>query len=114
MLAMRNGLSLHPVSLPGALQPAQVSQMRMDFGEEDSSQHLNMTGIIPMNQETSTQNLFSLPNQCTSSNQQLVPDLLNIFNSESTLGLESQVQAHLGVLQLQTSSQVSLLHNHHE
>ncbi|PON67149.1 Basic helix-loop-helix transcription factor [Trema orientale] len=104
ILAMRNGLSLHPVSLPGAVQPAQLSQMRMDFGEENRSLHLNMRGIFPVNQETSTQSLFSLPNQCTSSNQQLVPDMLNIINSETTLGLDSQVQGHLGAFQLQTSA----------
>ncbi|KAF5463778.1 hypothetical protein F2P56_013912 [Juglans regia] len=31
MLSMRNGFSLHPMCLPGALQPIQFSQMRMDF-----------------------------------------------------------------------------------
>lgn len=112
MLAMRNGLSLHPSSLPGGLQPAQLSQMRMDFGEENQSLHLNMTGIFPMNQETSTQSLFSPSNQCTSSNQQLVPDILNIINSETALGLESHVQAHLGAFQLQTSAQVIFLFGH--
>ncbi|XP_062101957.1 transcription factor SPATULA isoform X2 [Humulus lupulus] len=106
MLAMRNGLSLHPVSLPGALQPAHLPHMRRDFGEENRSLQLNMTGTYPMNQETSTPSLFSIPNQCTSSNQQLAPDMLNILNSEATLGIESQVQAHPGAsFQLQTSAQ---------
>ncbi|KAB1214756.1 Nicotinate phosphoribosyltransferase [Morella rubra] len=40
MLSMRNGLSLHPVCLPAALQPIQFSQMRMDFGEEYRPLHL--------------------------------------------------------------------------
>ncbi|KAM6591362.1 hypothetical protein CsatA_013967 [Cannabis sativa] len=106
MLAMRNGLSLHPVSLPAALNPAHLSHMRRDFGEENRSLPLNMTGTFPMNQETSTPSLYSIPNQCTSSNQQLVPDMLNILNSEATVGMESQVQAHIGAsFQLQTSAQ---------
>lgn len=115
MLAMRNGLSLHPLSLPGGLQPVQLSQMRMDFGEEHRSLHPNMTGTLPMNQEASNQNIFAMPNQCTSSNnQQLVPNMVNIINSETTLGLESQIQAPLDAFQLQASSQVSLLHDPHE
>ncbi|EXB54378.1 Transcription factor SPATULA [Morus notabilis] len=106
MLAMRNGLSLHPLSLPGGLQPVQLSQMRMDFGEEHRSLHPNMTGTLPMNQEASNQNIFAMPNQCTSSNnQQLAPNMLNIINSETTLGLESQIQAPLDAFQLQASSQ---------
>lgn len=111
MLSMRNGLSLHPMCVPGGLQPVQLSQMRMDFSEGNRSLHLNMSANLPMNQETSTQKLFGLPNQCTASNQALVPNMSNIISSETSFGLEPSMQAHLGPYQLHTSAEVSLLFN---
>lgn len=95
--------------LPGGLQPVQLSQMRTDFSEGNRSLHLNMSANLPMNQETSTQNLFGLPNQCTASNQALVPNMSNIISSETSFGLEQPIQAHLGPYQLHTSAEVSLL-----
>lgn len=105
MLAMRNGLSLHPISVPGGLQPVQLSQMRMDFSEENRPLHPNISATFPLNHETSTQTVFAMPNQCTSSNLQLVPNMLNIINSETTLGLDSPIQAPPGAFQLQESAQ---------
>ncbi|KAB1214752.1 Transcription factor SPATULA [Morella rubra] len=106
MLSMRNGLSLHPVCLPAALQPIQFSQMRMDFGEEYRPLHLGMTGTHPLNKETSLHDVFSVPNQCTTSNHPSVPNLPNIISSEPSFGLESSMQAHLGPFQLHPTSAV--------
>lgn len=114
MLTMRNGLSLHPISVPGGLQPVQLSQMRMDFSEENGPLHPSISATFPLNQETSTQTVFSMPNQCTSSNLQLVPNMLNIINSETTLGLDSSTQAPPGAFQLQESAQVNLVYDSHE
>ncbi|PRQ48010.1 putative transcription factor bHLH family [Rosa chinensis] len=94
MLSMRNGMSLHPMCLPGA---SQLSQIRMDFGEENRPLHLNMSGTLNMNQEPSTQNLYN-------PNQSYVPDMSNVVNSEEAFGLESSIQAHLGPFQLPNSS----------
>ncbi|PQQ19130.1 bHLH transcription factor [Prunus yedoensis var. nudiflora] len=105
MLSMRNGMSLHPMCLPGALQPVQLSQMRMDLGEENRPLHLDMTGTLLMNQESPTQNLFHFSNQCTDANQSYVPDMSNVVNSEASFALESSMQAHLGPFQLPNSSE---------
>ncbi|BBH07797.1 basic helix-loop-helix DNA-binding superfamily protein [Prunus dulcis] len=105
MLSMRNGMSLHPMCLPGALQPVQLSQMRMDLGEENRPLHLDMTGTLLMNQESPTQNLFHFSNQCTDANQSYVPDMSNVVNSETSFGLESSMRAHLGPFQLPNSSE---------
>lgn len=99
MLSMRNGMSLHPMCLPGA---SQLSQIRMDFGEENRPLHLNMSGTLNMNQEPSTQNLYN-------PNQSYVPDMSNVVNSEDAFGLESSIQAHLGPFQLPNSSKVRYL-----
>ncbi|XP_057948947.1 transcription factor SPATULA isoform X8 [Malania oleifera] len=60
MLSMRNGLSLHPLCLPGVVQPMQLSQMKVGF---------------------------------------------DIINSETSFGLESQVQTHRGSFQLHMPSE---------
>lgn len=95
--------------VPGGLQPVELSQIRMDFGEGYRSQHLNMSGNLSVNQETSTQNLFGLSSQCTVSNQSLIPNMSNIISSETSFGLDPSIQSHLGPFQLHTSAEVSLL-----
>ncbi|KAM1362335.1 hypothetical protein ACFX13_027996 [Malus domestica] len=105
MLSMRNGMSLHPLYLPGTLQPVQLSQMRMELGEENRPLHLDMTGTLHMNLESSTQNLFNLSNQCTAANESYVPDMSNVVNSETSFVLEPSIQSHLGPFQLPASSQ---------
>ncbi|XP_050388032.1 transcription factor SPATULA-like [Argentina anserina] len=95
MLSMRNGMSLHPMCLPGA---SQLSQIRMEFGgEENRHGPLNMSGTLNMNQEPSTQNLYN-------PNQSYVPDMSNVVNSENAFGLESSIQAHFGPFPLPNSS----------
>ncbi|MBA0859186.1 hypothetical protein Goshw_004233 [Gossypium schwendimanii] len=115
MLSMRNGLSLHPMCLPGVLQPLQFSQTRMNFGEENGSLPMNMSDTVPANPETSVQMVFDLPNQCSSSNPGSVPNMSNIITSETSFGLES-IQAHFGPFQLLSSSQdicrEDILHHH--
>ncbi|XP_022740402.1 transcription factor SPATULA-like isoform X2 [Durio zibethinus] len=104
LLSMRNGLSLHPMCLPGVLQPIQFSQTRMDFGEEKGSLPMNVSGTVPANQETSAQLGFDLPNQCSSSNPASVPNMSNVITSETSFGLES-IQSQFGPFQLLSSSQ---------
>ena len=60
----------------------------MDFGEENGSLPMNVLGIVPMNQETSTQMVFDL-NQCSSSNPAFVHNISNIITLETSFGLES-------------------------
>ncbi|KAJ6413008.1 hypothetical protein OIU84_005929 [Salix udensis] len=63
MLSMRNGTSLHPMVLPGLLQPLQLSQVRTGFDEEIGYKHLNLTTSVPLDGEA------WLPTMFTSSNQ---------------------------------------------
>ncbi|XVF59397.1 hypothetical protein PTKIN_Ptkin07bG0272500 [Pterospermum kingtungense] len=104
MLTMRNGLSLHPMCLPGALQPIQFPQPRTDFGEENGSLPMNVSGTVLANLETSAQMVFDLPNQCNSSNPSSFTDMSNIITSENSFGLES-IQAQFGPFHLHSSSQ---------
>ncbi|GMJ08003.1 hypothetical protein HRI_004469500 [Hibiscus trionum] len=104
MLSLRNGLSLHPMYLPGVLQPVQFSQTGLDIGDENCSQPMNVLGLVPANQETSPQMVFDMPNPSSSSN------LSNIVPSNTSLGLES-IQSHFGPFQLFSSAQVSHMNN---
>ncbi|XP_010270226.1 PREDICTED: transcription factor SPATULA isoform X2 [Nelumbo nucifera] len=108
MLSMRNGLSLHPVYLPGVLQPIPLPQVPMDFSGGSGSLHMTAgTSTLPMNQETSTRMAFSLPNQCTSSHQPVVlPSMTNISNSETSFGIGSSHQAHHGPFLFSSSKEI--------
>ncbi|KAH9663612.1 transcription factor SPATULA [Citrus sinensis] len=46
VLTMRNGMSLHPMCLPGILPPIQLPHMRMGFGVGNGSLHMNSTGTL--------------------------------------------------------------------
>ncbi|KAL3722113.1 hypothetical protein ACJRO7_034468 [Eucalyptus globulus] len=91
MLSIRNGLSLHPMCLPGAVQPIQLPQMRMGFDEENAPLHMNMAPTFPVNNETSTENVFGLPNDRAVPSE---PSMSNMMNSEISFGLESSIQTH--------------------
>ncbi|MCL7033516.1 hypothetical protein MKW94_000487 [Papaver nudicaule] len=108
MLSMRNGLSLHPLYLPGVLQPPQMPQMRnMSFGEGNAlPQHMNIgTGTHPVSQEA--QNSFGLSNQSAALHQPMVlPNMTNIAHPTTSFGLDSSsIQLHQGQFQLSTSSE---------
>lgn len=103
VLTMRNGMSLHPMCLPGILPPIQLPHMRMGFGVGNGSLHMNSTGTL-VSQETSTLNVFNLPNQHISSNQLQLPSTSNIINSETEFGLDASIQANFGPFQHGTAS----------
>ena len=121
MLSMRNGLSLHPMCLPGVLQPIQLPQPGMSFDERNGC--LNSSrgmGTFFGNEESSRQSASNLPNQCTLPNQPFViPSATNITISETSIGsinplalqsnqsIDESSQAHYNTLNL-PSSQVTL------
>ncbi|XP_048233389.1 transcription factor SPATULA isoform X8 [Ricinus communis] len=106
MLSLRNGIGLHPMCLPGVLQPTQFSQFSMGFAEENGSQHTNVAGSLPLNQEKPEQTVFDIPSQCGVSNQLSVPNMSNVIHSQTSFGMESSVRAHFGPFPLQTSSEL--------
>ncbi|KAF5193686.1 Transcription factor spatula, partial [Thalictrum thalictroides] len=108
MLSMRNGFSLHPMYLPGVLQPLQVPQVRMGFDEGNGlPPHMSIgRDRLPVNPEPSTQTSFGLSNHCTTSNQPVaIPSLTNITPSETSYGLDSSLQSHQGSFQMSATSE---------
>ncbi|KAF8012382.1 hypothetical protein BT93_I0510 [Corymbia citriodora subsp. variegata] len=100
MLSIRNGLSLHPMCLPGVGQPIQLPQMRIGFDEENAPLHMNMAPTFPVNNETSTENVFGLPNDRAVPSE---PSMSNMMNSEISFGLESSIQTHPVPFQIKQS-----------
>lgn len=96
MLTMRNGLSLHPMCIPGALQPMQPPLSGMSFDEGNGLLTTNtLTGIFSANEESSVQTALNLPSQCTVSNQPIaIPSGTNITSSETNFGFESLIHAN--------------------
>ncbi|XP_023881642.2 transcription factor PHYTOCHROME INTERACTING FACTOR-LIKE 13 isoform X2 [Quercus suber] len=120
MLSMRNGLSLHPMCLPGVLQPIQLPQPGMSFDERNGC--LNSSrgmGTFFGNEERLRQSASNLPNQCTLSNQPFViPSATNITISETSIGsiiplvlqsnqlIDESAQAHYNTLNLPSSQEI--------
>ncbi|KAK4260088.1 hypothetical protein QN277_003253 [Acacia crassicarpa] len=85
MLSLRNGLNMLPVGFAEGLQPLYLSQMRVEYGEEEEE-----NGSCPLN--------------FTATNKRSVPSPSNIINSETPFGLDSQIIRHLRPFELTTSS----------
>ncbi|KAF3968456.1 hypothetical protein CMV_007659 [Castanea mollissima] len=120
MLSMRNGLSLHPMCLPGVLQPIQLPQPGMSFDERNGC--LNSSrgmGTFFGNEESLRQSASNLPNQCTLSNQPFViPTATNLTISETSIcsinplvlqsnqSIDESAQAHYHTLNLPSSQEI--------
>lgn len=99
MLTMRNGLSLHPIYLPGALQPTQLPQTGAGFAEGNLLLSNSGTGTLPANQEISMQTTFDLTSQPIA-----IPTMTNMNNSDTSFGFEHSDQPHYGPFNLTGSS----------
>ncbi|KAJ8763271.1 hypothetical protein K2173_026172 [Erythroxylum novogranatense] len=106
MLTMRNGLSLHPMCLPGVLQPVQLPLSGLGFEQGNILLNTNTTaGAFSANEESSIHTSHNLPNQGTVSNQPIVfPSRASINSSETTFGFDPMVQVHHGPFSVTTST----------
>ncbi|KAJ0087506.1 hypothetical protein Patl1_08917 [Pistacia atlantica] len=108
MLTMRNGFSLHPMCLPGVLQPMQLPQTGIVFDDGNDLPNTNsVTNNFSANEETSVQTAFNLSNQCTVSNQPIaIPSTADFNSSETPFGLEPLIQAHYAPFSLSSSKEI--------
>ncbi|KAK3231350.1 hypothetical protein Dsin_003231 [Dipteronia sinensis] len=106
MLAMRNGLFMRPIWLPGVIQPAQMPQIGMVFDEEKGLLNTNRgTDTFPAKEEGSVQTPFNISNQPSIPNQPIpISSAANISTSESSFGLEPLIPAQYGPFNLSSSS----------
>ncbi|EXC32837.1 Transcription factor SPATULA [Morus notabilis] len=110
MLSMRNGLSQHPICLPGVLHPMQLPlpQTGLTYNEGikflDSSRGMN---TFSGREENMMHTPYNLLDPCTISNQPvIIPSVANVDSSEASLGFEQSIQTRYGPINLPTSSKV--------
>ncbi|KAI4381647.1 hypothetical protein MLD38_007704 [Melastoma candidum] len=100
MLSMRNGLSLHPLSLPGVAAPIQLGDhLKMGFGEESTSLDIN----------SGAHHNIDEPNARQTTPSGILQDrsIPSIINSELPFGLDyssTSIQAHGRSFQLKLPS----------
>ena len=110
MLSMRNGLSLYPMCLPGALQPMHMPPTGMGYDEGHGFFNPNVgAGTFSSNEESSMNTPFNLSNPCTIPNLPVVASsVANMSNLETSICFESSAGALYGSLSHSTSSKVIL------
>uniref|UniRef100_A0A7N0UWZ3 BHLH domain-containing protein n=1 Tax=Kalanchoe fedtschenkoi TaxID=63787 RepID=A0A7N0UWZ3_KALFE len=102
MLSMRNGVSLHPLCIPGVAQPLHMSHEGTSYGgghnmlsgANDMLNSISPTGNFSLNQEASVPPPFEVSNHGNSSNQPVRPTLNSIPNSEIAFGFDPTLEAH--------------------
>ncbi|WCJ31180.1 Transcription factor SPATULA [Euphorbia peplus] len=105
MLSMRNGISSHPMCLPGLLQPIRLSQFSRGFTKDNRCQQMNIVGSVSSNQGDSEQTTpYDLPKECTVSNQFSLPNMSTILSSETPFGINSFIRAHFDPFPLPATS----------
>ncbi|XP_014504100.1 transcription factor ALC isoform X2 [Vigna radiata var. radiata] len=84
MLMMRNGLSLHPMSLPGELRPVIMPQTGLNLDESDGLQNSTSAIASSSNEESLVRHAFSFPKQCSISDQShVVPSVTSLATSNA-------------------------------
>lgn len=112
MLTMRNGLSLHPMCLPGVLQPVQLPLAGMSFDEENGLLNANpVAGAFSANEDSAAQTGLTLPEHRTiPPNQSIaIPSVATIPSPETSFGFEPLIQVQYGPFSLTPSSKVTLV-----
>lgn len=97
MLTMRNGLSLHPMWLPGVMQPEQLPQTGILLDEENGLINTNRGGTDTYSaiEEGSIHTVFNVASQSTLSNQPVsMSSSAGNITAETSFGLEPLIQAH--------------------
>lgn len=95
MLTLRNGLSLHPMWLPGVLQPVQLPQAGMIFDEGNGLPNTSRGAeTFSVNEEGSVQNSFNISHECALPNQPIALPAANIGLPETRFGHEPLLHDH--------------------
>ncbi|XP_050366831.1 transcription factor SPATULA-like [Argentina anserina] len=97
MLTMRNGLGLHPMCLPGMMQPVQMPHMASGFDEGNNKVPKSTSGMSPFfgSEENCMQSAYNISSGCTISNQSMVAtSAANVPGSEASFVFGPSTQAY--------------------
>ncbi|KAK7291110.1 hypothetical protein RIF29_06003 [Crotalaria pallida] len=92
-LMMRNGLSLHPMSLPGGVRPMIFPQTGLNFDEANQFQNFN-SGIASFsNDESMLRPSYNFSKHGSISNQSVVPaSMTNITTSDTSTSFQPYIK----------------------
>lgn len=94
MLMMRNGLSLHPMSLSGGLRPSIFPQTGLNIDEGNGFRN-----SVSANDESLVRSAFSFPEHCSISNQS-IPSVTNIATLDTSSSFQPSIKVHVGYFNL--------------
>lgn len=93
MLMMRNGLSLHPMSLPGGVRPMELPQTGLNFDEVNRFQNSNSGIASSANDENLVRPSYSFSKHCSISNQSVIPpSMTNITTSDTSTSFQPYIK----------------------
>ncbi|KAM5565730.1 transcription factor SPATULA [Rosa sericea] len=108
MLTMRNGLGLHPMCLPGMMQPVQFPHMSLGFDEGSNKVPKSSRGMSPFfgsEENSMQQSAYNISSGCTILNQPMVvPSAANVPTLEASFVFEPSTQAYYRPFFAATSS----------
>lgn len=108
MLSMRNGLSLHPMCLPGVsglLHPTELSQMGLDFRSRARSLDVNVSNELNT-MPARSHAVFNPAKQCLSPTRPSLPSVSSVMNIDpSSYRTDSCIQDNFGPVQLHNYTQ---------
>lgn len=95
MLMVRNGYSLHPMSLSGGSRPTMFPQTELFNLDEGNSGFHNSNNAItpPANNEYFARQAFSFPEQCSMSNQSvIIPSATNLASFDTSSSFQTSIK----------------------
>ncbi|TKY57834.1 Transcription factor SPATULA [Spatholobus suberectus] len=92
MLMMRNGLSLHPMSLPGGLRPMIMPPTGLNLDASNGLQNCTSAIASSANDESLVRHAFSFPKQCSISNPSVLPSVTNISTSDTSSSFHPSIK----------------------
>ncbi|KAJ8453117.1 hypothetical protein Cgig2_008001 [Carnegiea gigantea] len=109
MLSMRNGLSLHPMCLPGVsglIHPTELSQMGLDFRSRGRSLDVNVSNELTT-MPARSHAVFNTAKQCLSPTRPSLPSVASVMSIDpSSYRTDSCIQDNFGPVQLHNYTQV--------
>lgn len=92
---VRNGYSLHPMSLSGGSRPTMFPQTELFNLDEGNSGFHNSNNAItpPANNEYFARQAFSFPEQCSMSNQSvIIPSATNLASFDTSSSFQTSIK----------------------
>ncbi|XP_012570795.1 transcription factor PHYTOCHROME INTERACTING FACTOR-LIKE 15-like isoform X2 [Cicer arietinum] len=93
MLMMRNGFSLHPMSLSGGPRPMMFSPTELNLDEGNGFPNSITAVASSANDECLARPAFTFPEQCSISNQSVIPPMTNLATFDTSPSFQPSMKS---------------------